>query len=231
MTKWLRTVFIVSVLGVSNAAAQSVKVDKDPAGDRILDEMDGLRVIESSLRKQAAAADIDWTTVSAIHVEATEFDLDPRFFDPRFDPNRRDYVDDGLSDRDRAFLSARIERSVRAKLDNFRTIVDEAGQGVVTVQPIVTFVTRSRPGLDQVARRPGLSFNSISAGEAAIRYNIRGFNGDLLATVYFRQQSNLGDGIARISEWSDATQIFDIASGYLKKSLKKAGLDRDDRES
>lgn len=225
MLNFRHTALAAALTLAAPAFADERLADKDLAGEKIAEELAALSVKTDGARKEVSFKQgFDWDAVEALYLAPVTFELDPEFFAERWDQDSRDYIDATVGETDREFLSERLTRRVSYKLDDLRSIVEEAGDDILTVEPVITFVSRSRPGVDQLARRPGLDVNSVGAGEAAMRFNVRDAEGDLVASIYYRRDTSFLDQQPRPTEWSDATYVFGLAAGVLKKELKKLGL-------
>lgn len=212
------------------AMADERAADKDLAGEKIAEELAALTVKTDGVRKEVSFKQgFDWSAVEALHLAPVTFELDPEFFAERWDQDSRDFIDATVSETDREFLAERLTTRLTYKLDDLRPLTEESGEGALTLEPVITFVSRSRPGIDQLGRRPGLDFNSVGAGEAAMRFNVRDAAGDLVASIYYRRDTSFNDLQPRNTEWSDVTHVFGLAAGAVKKELKALGLEpRDD---
>lgn len=88
-------------------------------------------------------------------------------------------------------------------------IVEQAGPGVVTVRTTLTALNANRPTMAEMADSPGLSFDSIAAGDAAVRIELLE-DGQLLAVIDDRDNvTSLNDpGVNTAAIWGTADQFF-----------------------
>ncbi|GGY44251.1 DUF3313 family protein [Parvularcula lutaonensis] len=96
------------------------------------------------------------------------------------------------------------------ELSRHAEIVDESGPGIITVRTIVTDLDANRPTMAELTDNPGLSLQSIAAGDAAVRIELIE-DGQVLAVITDSDNvNNLGDPrLAGVAIWETADRFFE----------------------
>jgi hypothetical protein len=94
----------------------------------------------------------------------------------------------------------------RAFAKNF-TVVDAPGPGVLVIEATLTRLEASRPTMADYHREPGLGFESVYAGGAAMDVRLSRDGSDV-AVLKDRYVGSFGDGTPRIGVWQDADRAF-----------------------
>ena len=171
-----------------------------------------------SLAFSGSAAAFDTETIStdkrlsefaAVYIAPVDLDLD---FDDRDDRE--------VSERDQEARAADFyDDLVRAFSREF-AIANEPGEGVITIQATLTDLASSRPTGADFRRKPGLSFDSVYAGGAAVEIELLE-DGETLAEISDDYSGNFNDGNPRVGVWQDANRAFSLWARQLVKFVRK----------
>lgn len=104
-------------------------------------------------------------------------------------------------------------------LDGAFTIASAPGAGVLTVEATLTKLEATRPTMGDYAQQPGLGFDSVYAGGAAMRIAFSEA-GAPLGEVSDAYEATLSDGRPRIGVWEDADRAF---SSWARRLVKFVG--------
>lgn len=115
-----------------------------------------------------------------------------------------------LSQRDVDEKLARLHGDLVRAIGRNHQITSQGGEGVLTVRTILTDLNANRPTQADLADNPGLSFQSIATGDAAVTIEFLE-DGQVLAVVKDRDNvTNLNDPRAQPAGiWSTADRFFD----------------------
>ena len=92
-----------------------------------------------------------------------------------------------------------------ARLDE--VVVDAPGPGVLVVETTLTRLESSRPTMADYQREPGLGFESVYAGGAALSVRLSR-DGSEVASLSDRYVGSFSDGTPRIGIWQDTDRAF-----------------------
>ena len=124
-------------------------------------------------------------------------------------PIRRLGGDRPLGARDVTEKTADLEEALKEALAGVARVVDRPGPGVLTVATVVTDLDPNRPTMSQMSAEPGLDFQSISLGGAAVRVELR--DGDrVLAVIEDDSPDRRFDDpmIQGSTMWTEANSFF-----------------------
>lgn len=94
------------------------------------------------------------------------------------------------------------------------TVVDAAGPGVLVVEATLTRLEASRPTMADYHREPGLGFESVYAGGAAVSVRLSR-DGQDVAQLKDRYIGSFADGTPRVGVWQDTDRAFTMWSRQL----------------
>lgn len=94
------------------------------------------------------------------------------------------------------------------------TLVDAPAPGVLVVEATLTRLEASRPTMADYHREPGLGFESVYAGGAAVTVRLSR-DGQEVALVQDRHVGSFVDGQPRIGVWQDTDRAFSMWSRQL----------------
>ncbi len=166
----------------------------------------------SALDSVNVSTEADLSTFTKIYIAPVEVELKDRF--------RRNLRDVGaprpVSERDQAKKAEDShEYFVRAFSKKYE-VVDEPGEGILTVEPIITRLESTRPTSADYEEVPSLSPFSIYAGGADYRVRLK--TGETLLTeISEKYRTDLFDGQPRNGIWTD----FEFASRRMASKLIK----------
>mgnify|MGYP002777080685 CR=1 FL=1 len=157
---------------------------------------------QTQVLQPAALAD-----VQRVHVAPAVTDLPApqRRFDPRRQQPRP------VEARDAEAKAADFTAALRRGFDRDFELVDAAGPGVLVVEPTLTRLESSRPTMADFRDQPGLGFESVYAGGAAVRLRLVR-DGVEVAVIEDRYSGTFADGQPRIGIWQDADRAFSMWS-------------------
>ena len=165
-----------------------------------------------SLDTVNVSTEADLSSFTKVYIAPVGVELKDRF--------RRNLRDVGaprpVSEKDQAKRAeASREYFVSAFSKNYE-VVEAPGEGVLTVEPIITRLESTRPTFADYEAQPGLSASSIFAGGAD--YSVRLKTGETLLTeVSEKYRTDLFDGQPRNGIWTD----FEYASRRMASKLVK----------
>lgn len=109
-----------------------------------------------------------------------------------------------------------LHQDLERALGRRARLVDESGPGVLTITTVVTQLDANRPTQAELAAEPGLSLQSIDAGDAAVMITLSE-NGRVLARL--RDSDNITSindpGFIPVAVWGTADQFFGQLSNKL----------------
>lgn len=149
------------------------------------------------VRLPAALAQVQQVYIAPATLELPE----ARRFDRRGDGPRP------VLERDAEARAADLVAALRRGFDRGFTVVDAPGPGVLVVQPTLTRLESSRPTMADYQREPGLGFESVYAGGAAVRFRLER-DGQEVAVLEDRYMGSFSDGTPRVGIWQDADRAF-----------------------
>ncbi|MEM1381127.1 MAG: hypothetical protein AAGH41_10940 [Pseudomonadota bacterium] len=114
-----------------------------------------------------------------------------------------------LSQRDVDFMLGELNGELRGAVGSVATLVDAPGPGILTIRTILTDLDANRPTQIELAQEPGLSLQSLSAGDSSITLQFLE-DGTLLAEA--RDTDNVvslqDQGVIAAGIWTTARQHF-----------------------
>ncbi|NRA30379.1 MAG: DUF3313 family protein [Parvularculaceae bacterium] len=126
-----------------------------------------------------------------------------------------------IGDREISFMANQLMGDLNRELGRVATIVGNPGPGVLTVQTEITKLNANRPTQTEMQVEPGLSFESIYAGDAAV--TIRLLEDDKLLAV-IKDEDNMqrlfDRGPQVFGIWDTARQHFGRVSAKLAALLQ-----------
>jgi hypothetical protein len=153
--------------------------------------------------------------VQQVHVAPAAVELpEAKRFDRRGDSPRP------VLERDAEARAADLVAALRRGFERNFTVVDAPGPGVLVVQPTLTRLDASRPTMADYQREPGLSFESVYAGGAAVRFRLER-DGQEVAVLEDRYMGSFSDGAPRIGVWQDADRAFSMWSRQLPRWVEQ----------
>ncbi|MEO0882489.1 MAG: DUF3313 family protein [Pseudomonadota bacterium] len=169
------------------------------------------------------SGDITLNTYGQVYIAPVKVALEPEKVRRRGisrNPNRNADPNSILSDEDLEFNAGRLHHDlVNAFGKNF-TLVEEPGEGVLTVDTTITRLVSTRPTAKELGRTGGLDPLSIGAGGASYLVELK--EGETpLVTIAERDQSTLNDGVPRFGIWQDAERSFNRFSRNLARYTKR----------
>ncbi|MEM9667818.1 MAG: DUF3313 family protein [Pseudomonadota bacterium] len=133
-------------------------------------------------------------------------------------PTRR--KDSDISERDQLDNIAEFQETLTDAFAKKFELVDQPGDGVLTVDATITELISNRPTSNDLGRSQALSLGSISAGGAAYRVELKE-DDELLVQISDRYKTSLTDQVPRLSQWQDAHKTFKRFSRQLAKYTSK----------
>lgn len=125
-----------------------------------------------------------------------------------------------ISESDKEANASELQQDLTRAFGKKFTLVEEPGEGVLTVDATITHLIASRPTPDRLRANPGLDPLSISAGGAS--YYIQLKEQDVaLVEIADRDQSSLRDRVPRIRIWQDAERSFGEMARNLTRYVSK----------
>ena len=122
--------------------------------------------------------------------------------------------------RDAEAKAAELTAALRRGFAKDFTVVDAPGPGVLVIEATLTRLEASRPTMADYHREPGLGFESVYAGGAAV--NIRlSRDGSDVAVLQDRYTGTFGDGTPRIGIWQDTDRAFTVWSRQLPRWVEQ----------
>lgn len=107
-----------------------------------------------------------------------------------------------------------LTTALRRGFDREFTVVDGPGPGVLVVEPTLTRLVASRPTMADYREQPGLGFQSVYAGGAAVTLRLVR-DGQEVAVIHDRHDGSFADGSPRIGVWQDTDRAFSMWSRQL----------------
>jgi hypothetical protein len=125
-----------------------------------------------------------------------------------------------LGERDIEQALERLDEDLRRELGTVVTLVDEPGPGILTIEPVLIDLNANRPTMAELSAEPGLSFQSIAAGDAAVTYTFSE-DGMTLATARDRNIDNtLAQARPIVGIWDTSNRFFDLTSRRVRALLE-----------
>lgn len=109
--------------------------------------------------------------------------------------------------RDAETKAADLTAALRRAFAKDFTVVDAPGPGVLVIEATLTRLEASRPTMADYHREPGLGFESVYAGGAAVDVRLSRDGSDI-AVLKDRYVGSFSDGTPRIGVWQDADLAF-----------------------
>jgi hypothetical protein len=109
--------------------------------------------------------------------------------------------------RDAETKAADLTAALRRAFAKDFTVVDAPGPGVLVIEATLTRLEASRPTMADYHREPGLGFESVYAGGAAMDVRLSRDGSDV-AVLKDRYVGSFGDGTPRIGVWQDTDRAF-----------------------
>ncbi|NWG72078.1 MAG: DUF3313 family protein [Parvularculaceae bacterium] len=125
-----------------------------------------------------------------------------------------------VSPSDAARKAGDLREALSEALARDFTLAAGPGAGVLTVAATLTKLRSSRPSIADYGANPGLSFESVYAGGAAVRIEFSE-EGRALGSVADDYDTSLGDGRPRIGTWDDADRAFASWARRLPELIRK----------
>ena len=150
------------------------------------------------------------SNVQAIHVAAVALELPA----PTRRSDRRGDAPRPVTPRDAEAKAADLTAALRRGFAKDFTVVDAPGPGVLVVEAKLTRLEASRPTMADYHREPGLGFESVYAGGAALDVRLTRDGSDI-AVLKDRYIGSFGDGTPRIGVWQDTDRAFSLWSRQL----------------
>jgi len=119
-----------------------------------------------------------------------------------------------VASRDAEAKAADLTAALRRAFANDFTVVDAPGPGVLVIETTLTRLEASRPTMADYQREPGLGFESVYAGGAAVDVRLSRDGSDI-AVLKDRYVGSFGDGTPRIGVWQDTDRAFSLWSRQL----------------
>jgi len=119
-----------------------------------------------------------------------------------------------VAPRDAEAKAADLTTALRRGFEKDFTVVDAPAPGVLVVEATLTRLEASRPTMADYHREPGLGFESVYAGGAAVDVRLSRDGSDL-AVLKDRYVGSFGDGSPRIGVWQDTDRAFSLWSRQL----------------
>ena len=143
------------------------------------------------------------SNVRSVHVApvALELPAATRRGDRRADAPRP------VAARDAETKAADLTAALRRAFAKDFTVVDAPGPGVLVIEATLTRLEASRPTMADYHREPGLGFESVYAGGAAMDVRLSRDGSDV-AVLKDRYAGSFGDGTPRIGVWQDTDRAF-----------------------
>lgn len=139
----------------------------------------------------------------------------------RVDARRYRVNERPISQRDLDAQLADLEQSLIQAVGREAQIVQQGGEGVLTIAATVTDLNANRPTQAELAAEPGLSLQSIATGDSAVRIELSE-NGRVLAVIEDRDNVNsLADPEAQVAGiWTTARRHFNRVSANVAALLR-----------
>lgn len=109
--------------------------------------------------------------------------------------------------RDAETRAAELTAALRRGFAKDFTVVDAPGPDVLVVEATLTRLESSRPTMADYQREPGLGFESVYAGGAALSVRLSR-DGSEVASLSDRYVGSFSDGTPRIGVWQDSDRAF-----------------------
>ncbi|MEL7490039.1 MAG: DUF3313 family protein [Pseudomonadota bacterium] len=167
-------------------------------------------ILSFSVISGAAASDL--ASYERVFIAPVSIDLPER-------SNRRG-GERPVSRRDQERKAADLREKLSDAFDDDFTIVAEPGDGVLTIETVITELKSTRPTPADLTREPGLSFESLFVGGAAATFTLSE-NGAVLDEFSDDDFGNFNDGNIRVGIWQDADRAFSLMSRRLVRYVKK----------
>jgi hypothetical protein len=119
-----------------------------------------------------------------------------------------------VAPRDAETKAADLEAALRRGFGKSFAVVDSAAPGVLVVEATLTRLESSRPTMADFRREPGLGFESVYAGGAAVSVRLSR-DGQEVAVLKDRYIGTFADGTPRIGIWQDTDRAFTMWSRQL----------------
>lgn len=116
--------------------------------------------------------------------------------------------------RDAEAKAAELTAALRRGFAKDFTVVEAPGPGVLVIEATLTRLEASRPTMADYQREPGLGFESVYAGGAAVDVRLSRDGSDI-AVLKDRYVGSFGDGTPRIGVWQDTDRAFSLWSRQL----------------
>lgn len=153
---------------------------------------------QAQVMQPAALSNVQSVYVAPV---AVELPAAARRFDRRGDAPRP------VAPRDAETKAADLTTALRRGFAKDFNVVDAAGPGVLVVEATLTRLEASRPTMADYHREPGLGFESVYAGGAAMDVRLSRDGADI-AVLKDRYTGNFGDGLPRVGVWQDTDRAF-----------------------
>lgn len=141
--------------------------------------------------------------------------IDARRVGPTTDADERP-----LSERDIETKRMDLEQEVREALSKVVTLEGAPAEGVLTVEITLTDLRSTRPTLADTRTNPGLSFESVYAGGAAVEIAFTD-GGETIATASDERFYDLNEG-PKVSIWQDADRYFSLLADKVASLFRSA---------
>lgn len=119
-----------------------------------------------------------------------------------------------VTNSDAEAKAADLTTTLRRGFGRGFSVVEAPGPGVLVVEPTLTRLEASRPTMADYHREPGLSFESVYAGGAALSVRFLR-DGQEVAVLKDRHIGSFSDGMPRIGIWQDTDRAFSMWSRQL----------------
>lgn len=168
--------------------------------------MPALAFDQAQVMQPAAMAD-----VRSVHIVPVAVEL-PAATTRRGD--RRGDAPRPVAARDAETKAADLTAALRRAFAKDFTVVEAPGPGVLVIEATLTRLEASRPTMADCHREPGLGFESVYAGGAAMDVRLSRDGSDV-AVLKDRYVGSFGDGTPRIGVWQDTDRAFSLWSRQL----------------
>jgi hypothetical protein len=119
-----------------------------------------------------------------------------------------------VATKDAEAKAADLTAALRRGFAKDFNVVDAAAPGVLVVEATLTRLEASRPTMADYHREPGLGFESVYAGGAAMNVRLSRDGSDI-AVLKDRYVGSFADGTPRIGVWQDTDRAFTMWSRQL----------------
>lgn len=125
-----------------------------------------------------------------------------------------------VTPRDGETKAADLTTALRRGFGKGFALVDSPGPGVLVVEATLTRLEASRPTMADYHEEPGLGFESVYAGGAALSVRLSRDGSDV-AVLKDRYTGSFGDGTPRIGIWQDTDRAFSMWSRRLPRWVEQ----------